>query len=52
MTLVGFPPVTDAVLMQLSEMNHGWSFERDDEGAIEVTPTPWKSGGSSREAGS
>jgi Uma2 family endonuclease len=47
MTLVGFPPVSDAVLMRLGEMNPGWSFERDDEGAIEVSPTSWKSGGSS-----
>ena len=50
MTLVGFLPATDAVLVRLGEMNPGWSFERDDEGAIEVSPTSWKSGDASTEA--
>jgi Uma2 family endonuclease len=50
MTFVGFPSVTDADLLRLGELNPGWSFERNDEGAIEVCPTGWKSGKSSVEA--
>lgn len=50
MTLVGFPPVSDAGLIRLGELNPGWHFERDDEGATEVTPTSWQSGSSSAEA--
>jgi Uma2 family endonuclease len=44
MTLVGFPAVTDADLMRLGNLNPGWSFERDDEGGIVVSPTSWQSG--------
>jgi Uma2 family endonuclease len=50
MTLVGFPPVSDADLMKLGELNPGWHFERDDEGSIAVSPSSWKSGGASVEA--
>ena len=50
MTLVGFPPVSDADLMKLGELNPGWHFERDDEGSIAVSPTSWKSGAASVEA--
>jgi Uma2 family endonuclease len=50
MTLVGFPPVSDADLMRLGELNPGWSFERDDEGAIVLSPTSSQSGASSIEA--
>jgi Uma2 family endonuclease len=32
-------------------LNPGWSFERDDEGAIEVSPTSWKGGAGSVAAG-
>ena len=50
MTLVGFPPVSDGDLMRLGDLNPGWSFERDDEGAITVSPTSWKGGAASSEA--
>ena len=37
-TIQGFPPVDDAALVRLSDLNEGWSFERDDDGNILVAP--------------
>jgi Uma2 family endonuclease len=50
MTLVGFPPFSDAGLMRLGALNPGWIIERDDEGAIAVSPTSYKTGKAAVEA--
>jgi len=50
MVLVGFPPVSDEDLVRLGELNPGWSFERDDDGATIVSPTNTQGGARSGEA--
>jgi Uma2 family endonuclease len=50
MTVVGFPPISDADLMRLGDLNPGWSFERNDEGSISMSPSSWKSGSASVQA--